>query len=327
MTYGKLHRFLLRSVASRGVMTVAETELVLENYIGNENENEQISVQTLVQDINDKIRPFQQNIKITNDESTDEEVVIFLSLGYDEATKAQNVFSATELEYFRLLIERIMTTDARQLSGIYAINIVGQMKSSFTKTDAQKLLDTWCRMRYLDKDGDNYALGVRAIHEFEGYLRQNMPDTIEECCLCKQIVFRGFNCPACAKAVHTRCLNQYLEKIQTWPCCKADFDPDQLQALQAEAPINTNATTPNVSARQTTHAEPEEPLDSTAEEPKETSPKDSRLTQSQLILQSPTPEEAVAEPTVVLEETEEMDSMQEVIPEVSQRITRKRKRT
>lgn len=45
-------------------------------------------------------------------------------------------------------------------------------------------------MRYLDKEDTNYALGVRAIHEFEGYLRQNMPDTIEECCLCKQIVFR-----------------------------------------------------------------------------------------------------------------------------------------
>ncbi|KAJ2938988.1 hypothetical protein O0L34_g18966 [Tuta absoluta] len=319
MTYGKVHRFLLRSVASRGVMTVAETELVLANYAGPDNENEQISVQNLVQDINEKIRPFQQTIKITNDEFTDEEVVIFLSLGYDDATKAQNVFSATELEYFRLLIERIMTTDARQLSGIYAINIVGQMKSSFTKTDAQKLLNTWCQMRYLDKDGDNYALGVRAIHEFEGYLRQNMPDTIEECCLCKQIVFRGFNCPACAKAVHTRCLNKYLEKIQKWPCCKADFDPDQLATLQAEAANDSNATTANVSGQHKTTSEPEEP--------RETSPKDSRLTQSQLVLQSPSPEEAVAEPTVLLEETEDMDSMQDVIPEVSQRITRKRKRT
>lgn len=59
-----------------------------------------------------------------------------------------------------------------------------------TSLTFQKLLKTWCRMKYLDKDSNNYALGVRAIHEFEGYLRQNMPDAIEECCLCKQIVFR-----------------------------------------------------------------------------------------------------------------------------------------
>lgn len=62
---------------------------------------------------------------------------MFLSLGYDDATKSQNVFSATELEYFRVLIEQIMTTESRQITGINAINLVSKMKSSFTKTDAQ----------------------------------------------------------------------------------------------------------------------------------------------------------------------------------------------
>lgn len=64
-------------------------------------------------------------------------MAVFLSLGYDEATKSQNVFSATELEFFRLLIEQIMTTEARQITGIHALNLVGGMKASFTKTDAQ----------------------------------------------------------------------------------------------------------------------------------------------------------------------------------------------
>lgn len=100
-------------------------------------EDEMTSVQDLVKDINDEIRPYQQAIKITNDELTNEEVLVFLSLGYDDATKAQNVFSATELEYFRVLIEQIMTTEARQITGIHAINLVGGMKASFTKTDAQ----------------------------------------------------------------------------------------------------------------------------------------------------------------------------------------------
>lgn len=56
-------------------------------------------------------------------------------------------------------------------------------------------------MKYLDKDNNNYALGVRAIHEFEGYLRQNMPDAIEECCLCKQIVFRVCIIPVFASII------------------------------------------------------------------------------------------------------------------------------
>jgi uncharacterized protein YecA (UPF0149 family) len=100
-------------------------------------EGQQCPLEDLIKEINDEIRPFQQTIKLTNDELTDEEVLIFLSLGFDDATKSQNVFHATELEYFRLLIEQIMATEARQVNGIHAINLVGGMKSSFTKTDAQ----------------------------------------------------------------------------------------------------------------------------------------------------------------------------------------------
>lgn len=68
---------------------------------------------------------------------TNEQVILFLSLGYDDATKSQNIFSTNELEYFRLLIEQIMTTETRQVTGIHALNLVSNMKSSFTKTDAE----------------------------------------------------------------------------------------------------------------------------------------------------------------------------------------------
>lgn len=95
------------------------------------------SVKDLVKAINDEVRPFQFTIKITTDEFTNEEALVFLSLGYDEATKAQGIFSANELEFFRVLIEQIMTTESRQITGIHAINLVGSMKTSFTKTEAQ----------------------------------------------------------------------------------------------------------------------------------------------------------------------------------------------
>ncbi|XP_053605431.1 non-structural maintenance of chromosomes element 1 homolog [Plodia interpunctella] len=285
MTYGSVHRFVLRSIASRGVMSLPEIDEAIKAF----SDEQVTSIQDMIQEINDQIRPFKQNIKITSDELTNEEVVIFLSLGYDEATKAQTFFTATELEYFRVLIEQIMTTDARQITGIHALNLVGNMKSTFTKTDAQKLLDTWCRMRYLDKDENNYALGVRAIHEFEGYLRQNMPDTIEECCLCKQIVFRGYNCPSCGLAIHTRCLRRYLVKVDKWPCCKYDFNVDQLEKLQSAE-----------YSRFTQQAN-------------ETRSSDEHMEASQAS-------------TVVDSEASLPEETQEIIPEISQRVTRKRAR-
>lgn len=99
-------------------------------------DNECESVQDLVKEINSVIRPFQQKIKITHDEITHEEVLLFLSMADDDISKAQNYFSATELEYFRVLLEQIVTTDSRQITRINALNIVGSMKSSFSKTEA-----------------------------------------------------------------------------------------------------------------------------------------------------------------------------------------------
>lgn len=99
-----------------------------------------MSIRNLVQEINNEIRPFQQQIKIVTDEMTNEEVVVFLSLGYDDATKSQKLFSANELEYFRILLEQIMTTEMRQITGIHAMNLAANIKS-FTKTDAQVSLN------------------------------------------------------------------------------------------------------------------------------------------------------------------------------------------
>lgn len=284
MTYGQFHRYFLRTVASQGAISMNDAQAIVQKF----NEGEETSVQDVVKSINDEIRPYQQEIKITSDEVTNEKIIVFLSLGYDEATKAQNIFSANELEYFRVLLEQIMTTESRQITEMNAINLASSMKSTFTKSDAQRMLNTWHRMKYLDKDQNNYALGVRAVHEFEGYIRQNMPDTVEQCCLCKQTVFRGYNCPACALAIHNRCLMGYLEKIQKWPCCKVDFDQSQLDRLTSAG---------------------------------------SRLS---LLSQANTTQETEVHNTEVqptqMQESESMEITQEVIPEISQRVTRKRKR-
>ncbi|CAK1544099.1 unnamed protein product [Leptosia nina] len=283
-SYGSIHRYLLRTVASLGVISVQEAKKALKNIV---HENEEVSIPELVNQINKEIKNIKQVLKITHDETSGEDVIVFISLGFDEATKSQNLFPASELEYFRVLIEQIMSTENRQITGIYALNLVGNMKSAYTKTAAQKILDTWCRMRYLEKEDRNYVLGVRTIQEFDGYLRENMPDAIDECCLCKQIVFRGYNCISCGKAVHTRCLNKYTERMQKWPCCKIDYSPDQLERMLSQS---------------------------------------SRLSQSQLV---PAPQDETDDTGMSYENSDELTQeipSQDIIPEISQRVSRKRKR-
>lgn len=80
----------------------------------------------------------------------------------------------------------------------------------------------------------------------------------------------------------------YLEKIQKWPCCKVDFDQSQLDRLTSAG---------------------------------------SRLS---LLSQANTTQETEVHNTEVqptqMQESESMEITQEVIPEISQRVTRKRKR-
>ncbi|GBP49483.1 hypothetical protein EVAR_25698_1 [Eumeta japonica] len=172
MNYGDIHRYLLRSIASRGVLKLSEADDVLRLY----PEHVEEPLSDLIKIINQEIRSFQQTIKITNDELTGEE----------------------------------------------------------------KALDLWCRTGYLEKTQNSYALGMRTIHEFEGYFRQNMPENIEECFLCKQIVFKGCNCPICAHALHTRCLNRYVEKVKKWPCCKENYSESQLITMDQNERVSSD---------------------------------------------------------------------------------------
>lgn len=226
MSYSKVHRYFLRTIASSGVMSVDEAHRVLTKFTG-----EPILLKNCIQEINDVIRPYQQSIKVTYNESTNEEVVIFLTHAWDSISESQKIFTAKELDYFRLLIEEIMSIDVREITGINAINLVNKMGQKISMLQAENLLAKWCKMYYLEKIQNKYRLGVRTINEFEDYFEKYMPDVMKDCYICKKNVFWGANCIACEKAIHTRCLNQYLEKIKKWPCCKIDFSPDQLKQL------------------------------------------------------------------------------------------------
>lgn len=52
--------------------------------------------------------------------------------------------------------------------------------------------------------------------------------------ICDYKLFQGYNCPGCFLAVHTKCLKRYLKKVQKWPCCKIDFNSEQLERLDNE---------------------------------------------------------------------------------------------
>ncbi|XP_072950056.1 non-structural maintenance of chromosomes element 1 homolog [Epargyreus clarus] len=239
MSYGDTHRYLLRLIASQSVMSLEQAKEIAEKKAGHA-----VDLQVMVQEINNKIKPLLQEIRFVKDEVTTDDLVVFLSIGDDETTKAQNVFSPVELEFFRVLIENIMSIETREIAEMSALNLVNNIKVGtriLSKINAQNILNVWCRMQYLQKEGNNYVLGVRGINEFESYLLTNMPDIMEKCSICKIIVYRGYNCPSCTLAIHNRCLDACLQKAQRWPCCKSKYIHSQLQQLRGQVSRLTQA--------------------------------------------------------------------------------------
>lgn len=78
-----------------------------------------------------------QLVKITKDEITDENILMFFSIARDNATKSQNFFSVAEYEFLQLLLKEIMTEKDRQISETNAMNLVGKINGSLTETDIQ----------------------------------------------------------------------------------------------------------------------------------------------------------------------------------------------
>lgn len=62
---------------------------------------------------------------------------MFLCLGYDDTTKLQNMFAPNKLDYFRILMEEIVTTENREITEIQALNLVSKVKPTLHKTDAK----------------------------------------------------------------------------------------------------------------------------------------------------------------------------------------------
>lgn len=235
----EVQSFILRCVSTVGALTVKKAEDLLRKY----HEDEISNVIDVVKEINEIIKPYQQTIKILTDEITDEQILMFINFySVNVSEDARNSYSVIELEYYRVLIQEIMTTEKRRISSAYALSLADKVQSKFGGTSPQELLDVWCHMRYLDIIGEEYTVGIRAIHEFESYFLESMPDLIKDCVLCKEIVFQGQKCQHCGVAVHKQCLLKYVTRVAKWPCCKQAFDSRKLEAWKGTRESNAEVS-------------------------------------------------------------------------------------
>ena len=140
--------------------------------------------------------------------------------------KAMVEYASFELEYLKLVVAGIVSSEAKEISATSAINLTREVKTKQMKpTEGQAVLRrfasdeaAWLRLT----DDDAYRLAPRFIAEMGPYLKQVHGTDVGDCGLCHQLVVRDSKCGSCPATFHLYCLTTLHDKCNG---CKGDVAP------------------------------------------------------------------------------------------------------
>ena len=138
--------------------------------------------------INAEIQPFDQKISEHEYGLTKDEFYVFHSTAKTSMSKFQNTYNEDELDYFKLILTKIVENDELTIAPIEALNLCNLTPGKINKLRAQKLLEVWMQSHYLYKHNDNQIyLGARVLTEFKELLQSMELDSLQSCLLCENI--------------------------------------------------------------------------------------------------------------------------------------------
>lgn len=143
---------------------------------------------TVINMINEKIKPFDQAVTEHEYGLTKDEFYVFHSTAKTSMSKFQNTYNADELDYFKLILTKIVENDELTIAPIDALNLCNLTPGKINKLRAQKLLETWIQSHYFYKHADNQIyLGAKILTEFKDQLQSMELDYLKSCSLCENI--------------------------------------------------------------------------------------------------------------------------------------------
>jgi len=143
----------------------------------------------------------------------------------------QNSYNEAELEFFKLILNKIIEGEELTIAPTTALNLISQITATkLNKLRAQKLLDVWIQSSYFFKHNDNQIyLGPRILSEFKELLQGMELDYLKSCLLCKNVAIWGDRCTNCDTIFHKSCIGKFLSRSEKCPSCKKQW-PAQTEA-------------------------------------------------------------------------------------------------
>lgn len=125
----------------------------------------------------------------TKCEVTGNKYCCLVNTGNDDISRLPVQFTTLDYELFQIIINEIILTDTRFLTGIYSLNLVSKCKTAVSKDDMQKKINNYCDAGYLVKNDGNIYLGPRTILEYDDYFKKEFSERIVTCPLCSNTVY------------------------------------------------------------------------------------------------------------------------------------------
>jgi len=132
------------------------------------------------------------------------------------------------------------------LSSMAALRESQSLKATFTKTHAERVLDTFVARGWLYKSKSvlqrfkllrahtstliyrkgRYSLTTRSTVELQTYITNTFPNDVLHCTVCHEMVFRGVRCYTrnCEGLLHSHCHAAYKRARQTCPVCDTPWN-------------------------------------------------------------------------------------------------------
>ncbi|KAG0200822.1 hypothetical protein BGX28_006208 [Mortierella sp. GBA30] len=228
--FTNLHRFFLQAAISRRLMTEA-TALDLYSQACNLTQEpfDQDNFSDFIGQLNEGLNSVELEFRRSQDEVTGTPVMALTNTNGQKIAQVATGYSPTELEYFKHLLDAIVTADdeAYCISSTAALHEAGTLKNKenkvlvLTKRDAELLLDRFIADKWFIRSAAGaYSLSMRSLLELQTYLKETYEDQIQECTLCMEIITKGQRCQvaACAARLHHHCAGTYFKNMNNKVC-------------------------------------------------------------------------------------------------------------
>ncbi|KAI9499309.1 Nse1 non-SMC component of SMC5-6 complex-domain-containing protein [Zychaea mexicana] len=214
--YNNIHRAFLQAVMNRRIVDADTAEGLYDTILANA---EQKDFQEFVLTINLEINNFDLSLRTVRDERTGHAMLLLVNTKSDVGTQGATLYTPSELDYFKHLLDGIMQAPDLYLSSDTALHVASELDIKLEK--AQGALDRFVddHWLYYCVDSGHYALSLRSTVELQRYFEEHHPDAVSFCPTCSELVTVGRQCRQCDTRIHRHCTTGTAISSEACPFC------------------------------------------------------------------------------------------------------------